>query len=76
VHHLSHHRRVVNAKHAFTIVRQTKRLEKRGNIVRQILQKPKKVPTASTLFAHMEHDAGFGSKINNSDTPFIPPSKI
>ena len=61
VHRLNHHRRIVNAKHAITIVRQPKCLENRGNFVRQILQKSKKAPMESALFAHMEHNAGVSS---------------
>ncbi|MBQ2493895.1 MAG: hypothetical protein II520_01520, partial [Bacilli bacterium] len=50
VHHLSHHRKTVNEKYAFSIVRRPKCLENRGNIVRQILQRSKKVAMASTPF--------------------------
>ncbi|MDD6917728.1 MAG: hypothetical protein PUJ40_04715 [bacterium] len=58
VHHLSHHRKTVNKKYAFSIVRQLNRLKIRGKIVVQIFQKSKKVPMTSTLFAQLEHDAG------------------
>ena len=50
VRHLSHHRKTVNGKYAFSIVRQLNRLEIRGKIVVQILKNQRKCRKSRHFF--------------------------